>query len=58
MTQKLILSFAMYSYLWIALLIMCKVVVSDSLICVILNANVAEIIVHFRLKIQQVPRMA
>lgn len=43
MTQKLILSFAMYSYLWIALLIMCKVVASNPLICVTLNTNVAEI---------------
>lgn len=43
MTQKLILSVAMYSYLCIALLIMWEVAISDSLICVILNTNVAEI---------------
>ena len=50
MTQKLILSVAMYSYLCIALLIMCEVAISDSLICVILNTNVAEIDCSFQVQ--------
>lgn len=50
MTQKLILSVAMYSYLCIALLTMCEVAISDSLICVILNTNVAEIDCSFQVQ--------
>lgn len=50
MTQKLILSFALYSYLWIALLIMCEVAIPNSLICVILNTNVVEIDCSFQVQ--------
>ena len=50
MTQKLILAVAMYSYFCIALLIIWEVAISDSLIYVILNTNVAEIHCSFEVQ--------